>query len=67
MGKDLKLVMGGCEDGVVRLFDYNSSKMTKKLQCQAGVSSVLSWDWQIAAGDHKGSLYFWDARTFKLI
>lgn len=65
--RDLKLVIGGCEDGIVRLFDYSSSKVIKKLQTSSAVSTVLTWDWQIAAGDHKGSLHIWDARTFKLL
>lgn len=67
MGKDAKMVIAGCEDGVVRLFDYNSSKVVKKLQSEASISSVITWDWLIAAGDNKGSLNLWDLRTYRLL
>jgi hypothetical protein len=28
---------------------------------------VISWDWQIIAGDHKNNLTFWDSRTFNIV
>jgi WD40 repeat protein len=65
--KDCKMIVGGCEDGFIRCFDYSSSKIIKKLQVNASVTSLLAWDWQIAAGDHKGTLHIWDSRTFKLL
>jgi WD40 repeat protein len=65
--KEHKLIIAGCEDSYVRFFDYSSGKIIKKLPTEGAVSSVLSWDEQILASDHKSSLYFWDLRTFSLI
>ena len=31
--KDKKLLVGGCEDCFVRIFDLNSGKIVKKLKC----------------------------------
>lgn len=61
------MIIAGCEDGFVRLFDYTSTKIIKKLQTGTSITSLLAWDWQIAGGDHKGSLHIWDSRMFKLL
>lgn len=65
--KERKLVMGGCEDSFVRLFDLNTGKVIKKLETQQAVGSVLAWQSSLVAGDHGGSVYVWDARTFRLM
>jgi WD40 repeat protein len=65
INKDSKLIMGGCEDGFIRFFDYSSTKLIKKLQTNTSITSLLAWDWEVAAGDHQGSLHIWDSRMFK--
>ncbi len=67
MVRERKVLMAGCEDGFVRLFDMISGKVIKKLQARGAVSSVMEWDWSLLAGDHSGCLSVWDSRTFKLI
>lgn len=63
--KDSKLIVGGCEDSFLRFFDYSNTKVVKKLPIQASVTALLGWDWDLLAGDHKGSLHIWDIRMFK--
>ena len=65
--KDKKMMLGGCEDGFVRIFDLNSGKIIKKLQAPNAVSTVLGWDWTLVSGDHNGNLSTWDSRVFRQI
>ena len=65
--KDKKLLLAGCEDNFVRIFDLNTGKIIKKLQSDSSVSCVAGYEWSIIGGDHSGSLLTWDARVFKLI
>ena len=67
LAKESKLIIGGCEDGFIRFFDYSSTKIIKKLPTQTSITSLLAWDWDIIAGDHKGALHTWDYRMFKLM
>jgi len=39
------LVFGGCEDGVLRCFDYSSTKLVKKLETRTSITSILARDW----------------------
>jgi WD40 repeat protein len=57
--KEQKLIVGGCEDGFVRLFDLNSGKIIKKLQAKGSVGSLLGWEWNLIAGDHSGCMNIW--------
>ena len=65
--KDKKMLLGGCEDGFVRIFDLSTGKIIKKLESRASVSCVLGWEWTIVSGDHSGCVSTWDTRMLRLI
>jgi WD40 repeat protein len=65
--RDRRLIVAGCEDTVVRLFDITTGKIIKKLETKGAVGALLGWEWNLLAGDHKGCISNWDVRTFRLI
>lgn len=60
------MLVGGCEDGYVRVFDLNTHKIVKKMPAKKSVGCVMGWDWNIISGDHSGCISSWDARMFRL-
>lgn len=56
MNKTNKSIIGGCEDGYLRIFDYDSSKIIKKLKSNAAITSILYENHLIISGNHAGCL-----------
>lgn len=62
------MVALGCEDGSLRLFSTNFSRMIRKINTGSSVSSVkLVKDWQLVCGTHSGSISAWDLRNYQKI